>query len=340
MISYSENYEYDENGRLLSSTDSDGGQTIYEYNNEGKLIHKAGGTYAYEEVYYVYDGNWEYENRSDSGIESWSKTLYDDVGRQLYYENSYGDWRNNTYNENGLLQHEEASAAGRTIAYDYEYNANGDIVRIVDSDNNRQNYEYDERGNLIEYSTSKGYWEKNKYDENGNLVYSENSKGSIHSWKYDYFMNKISENGENQYSNHSVYENKYIFNGETSDGISIACVSVTSDDSDELVVADNMHEDEIIDAAGIYSCREDLNSLYYAVNFQTVQEAGKEIQQDLDNEITIYYSNGKPYQKYNTFQGVTDCYIYDDNWNLLMKFSFDEWTYMNPLTMNVCQTAT
>ena len=83
------------------------------------------------------------------------RSIYDDVGNKIYYENPYGDW------------------------WKYEYDDNGNLIYQEHSSGYWGKYEYDGNGNLIYKEDSHGDWVKRDYDDKGNQIYFENSDGRI-----------------------------------------------------------------------------------------------------------------------------------------------------------------
>jgi YD repeat-containing protein len=84
------------------------------------------------------------------------RTIYDDVGNEIYYEeHSYGNW------------------------WKFEYDDNGNLIYQEHSSGFWGKYEYDGNGNLIYKEDSNGFWSKWEYDDNGNKIYYENSDGVI-----------------------------------------------------------------------------------------------------------------------------------------------------------------
>ena len=74
-------------------------------------------------------------------------------GRQIYCENSHGDW------------------------YRSERDSNNNEIYLENSHGVWIKREYDSNNNQIYYETSDGSWYKQEYDSNGNQIYFEDSKG-------------------------------------------------------------------------------------------------------------------------------------------------------------------
>ena len=81
--------------------------------------------------------------------------LYDTDGKEIYFEDSDGDWCKQEFDVNG-----------NEIYFERSY---GDWCK----------QEFDVNGNEIHHENSNRYWVKRDYDSNGNIIYLENSTGYI-----------------------------------------------------------------------------------------------------------------------------------------------------------------
>ena len=95
------------------------------------------------------------------GFESDGLGIYNKKRKQIYFEDSDGNWVKFVYDENN----------NRTY--------------LEDSDGYWRKYEYDKNGNEIYWKDSDGVWEKSENDKNGNKIYSVNSNGDWKKWEYD-----------------------------------------------------------------------------------------------------------------------------------------------------------
>ena len=89
------------------------------------------------------------------------RNIYDDMGIQIYWEDSDGDWKK------------------------WDYDDKGNLIYIEESNGDWEKWEYDNRGREIYYEDSDGYWLKNEYDDNGNLIYIEESNGDWEKTEWD-----------------------------------------------------------------------------------------------------------------------------------------------------------
>ncbi len=184
---YSYTKEYDENGNMIREIEtSDIGTdyeseevTIYEYDDQNRLIHQAGGSEYFKEYYYIYDGNWKYINEYFNGNESWEKYLYDDDGNELYFENSYESWCSKTYNEYGISKSESYSGIQCTKDIrTYQYDDQGNLLSITDDNELSIDgpittyYEYDDQGRKIAERTGTSTYQY-EYDKYGNMIYEK-----------------------------------------------------------------------------------------------------------------------------------------------------------------------
>jgi len=81
--------------------------------------------------------------------------IKDKNGKEIYFENSNGNWSK------------------------YQHNQNGKVIYYENSYGNWEKSEYDQNGKQIYFENSNGYWCKSEYDQNGNRIYYENSDGNI-----------------------------------------------------------------------------------------------------------------------------------------------------------------
>jgi len=130
------------------------------YNDNGQLI-----TYAEDDGYkceYTYDanGNLISETEAEEG--------------KIYYSSTY------TYNNKNLVTSwtEKYLDYDSTYVYDYEYDANDNLIKVVYKDyegedligtENRM-YEYDAKNQFVKYSNDSGYTVEFTYDANGNVT--------------------------------------------------------------------------------------------------------------------------------------------------------------------------
>jgi len=115
-------FEYDRNGKLIHTKDSDGREAWYEYDRNGNCI---------------------YEKDSD-GTEAWYE--YDRNSKLIHGKYSGGwEWRAE-YDRNGNYIHEKYSNGDEVW---YKYDRNGNRIHKKDSNGREWQYEYDRHGNMI-----------------------------------------------------------------------------------------------------------------------------------------------------------------------------------------------
>jgi hypothetical protein len=104
-------------------------------------------------------------------IKSFPFIIKDDKGKQIYYEDSTGDWAKREYDSNGNQIYSKYSTG---VWYKNEYDSNN---------------------NEIYSENSTGYWYKSEYDSNNNIIYFENSNGDIEDNrpKKEYSMDEIAK---------------------------------------------------------------------------------------------------------------------------------------------------
>jgi len=136
-------FEYDRNGKLIHTKDSDGREAWYEYDRNGNCIYEkdSDGT----EAWYEYDrnGNCIYEKDSD-GTEAWYE--YDRNSKLIHgkYSGGWEWWAE--YDRNGNYIHEKYSNGDEVW---YKYDRNGKLIHQKSSDGDEWRYEYDKHGNKI-----------------------------------------------------------------------------------------------------------------------------------------------------------------------------------------------
>ncbi|MBA2214179.1 RHS repeat protein [Sellimonas intestinalis] len=165
-----ETYEYDSEGRILHRKDSNGEEEIYEYDADGiaTCIDEQGEIYKFDQ-----SGNMIY-NKGE-GLERWAE--YNQFGKSVHYKEKDGD--------------EILEEWG-------EYNSSGKLVHFWDSDGSDERWTYDEKDRLLKYEDSSGAVTINQYRAGGEIEHSfrhdrwreirtwYNEKGlPVHAWNSD-----------------------------------------------------------------------------------------------------------------------------------------------------------
>ncbi len=105
------------------------------------------------------------------GFVSWlKKTL--EVARDWQYE----------YDKDGNVTKIMASPS---IIAKYEYDQNGNMTKEVDSDGFFTEIKYDQNGNMIEQVSASGRTTEYKYDQNGNMIEQVSASGRTTEFEYD-----------------------------------------------------------------------------------------------------------------------------------------------------------
>ena len=95
--------------------------------------------------------NNELEIKREYSSGYWTKTIYDEKGNKIKYDDLDGYWQK------------------------YSYDDKDNQIYFEDSNNRWYIYSYDKKGNMIKKEDSNGNWEKFNYDDNGNKISIEYS---------------------------------------------------------------------------------------------------------------------------------------------------------------------
>ena len=126
--------EYDDSGRLISSTDANGNKTTYQYDTQGRLIKITlpGG----ESTSVTYDKEGRAVSSTDAkGIVS--KFVYDRAGN-LTQQSVGNEVTTFTYTDNGLIE----TVKRGTESTKYEYNNLNQIIKKVLQDGTKIEYNH------------------------------------------------------------------------------------------------------------------------------------------------------------------------------------------------------
>jgi hypothetical protein len=122
-------------------------------------------------------GDQEYIMRKILGnITIKGSSIYNDKGKQIYWENNLGYWKKWEYDDKGNQIYSEDSDGNWEKR---EFHETMGIIKRESSDGYWQKWEYDDNGNKIYFENNRGDWVKREYDDNGNQTYYENSYGEI-----------------------------------------------------------------------------------------------------------------------------------------------------------------
>ena len=192
--------EYDDSGRLISTTDADGRKivfnhdlidrtevvtnrlgyvTTYQYDERGNVVTVTDAlerktTYEYDE-----NNNMISETRPDGTSFVYT---YDNNGNLLTATDSNGRTITSSYGTNGELL--TMSAMGVT-ELSMVYDNHGNLLSATDSTGNAQEYVYDNSGNLASVTDSLGTLMNMTYDDKGHVISITNAEGSLTNFSYD-----------------------------------------------------------------------------------------------------------------------------------------------------------
>ena len=193
------NYQYDERNNLIEATDERGNVSSYTYDENDNLItytDRLGNTW-----------NFEYDeaNHLKKAIDpkgNKSHYTHDEVGRLTSFTSPLGNKVEHIFSEMGEL----VEIKDKDGSVTYEYDVNGNPVKIVDRRGNDERidyndmgqvilvrdragatttYEYDSCGRLISERDVAGYETFQNYDEHGNVAFIRDKEGSTTSFTYD-----------------------------------------------------------------------------------------------------------------------------------------------------------
>ena len=210
-LQQSYSYEYDSNGNLKKKSDSAGGWTEYNYEDNGNN---------YSATVYDQFGNYDYATRykEDVELDALGKIV---KSRNCYiheyaYMDSWSSWFESDYDKAGnvirRIQYKVNTLPEAGEIYgseEYEYDRQGNVIKTIynyPNDSQRasmdtHDYQYDKRGNVVKETLlfydsngsiySKSAYEK-EYDTVGNLIKASkfDSDGNCEYWyeyEYEYY---------------------------------------------------------------------------------------------------------------------------------------------------------
>lgn len=178
----------------------------YYFHSNGKLalIEEANGTF----IYFIYDGELIKTIHSSKGqeIAISKKTV---SGRNVYDQVQLADGSSFKYDYTGtvLTKVTHSDGKGKELVYNYEYNDNNKLVKIVDAEGYPYQLQYDGEqiisarypdgekieityGDMASTFTSKSgagvlqYSEDYEFDDKGKLIYYKDASGNISTYEY------------------------------------------------------------------------------------------------------------------------------------------------------------
>ena len=287
------NYSYDDMGRLVSQSTVSGGTVSYTYNalnvrktltnarnQVRQLVYDAGGrivghSSAEGTVSYVYDANGNVQTITDS--HGTITRTYDALNRVTSYTDTYGK----------IIR--------------YEYDAVGNLSKLIYPDNTSVIYAYDANHNLIRVTDWANRVTKYTYDVNNRVVGITKPDGSVTTTIYDNMQRVTSTVEKNAsgvvitgfeytYDNLSrIVEEKVLANSTkmcyTYDNLSRVTARTVKKLSDGSVVSTETFN---YDAAGNVTAAPN-SSFQYDINNRLISFNGKTVSYDLDGNML---SNG------------------------------------------------
>jgi RHS repeat-associated protein len=257
---------------LIAAKGEDEGQAVvtYKYYDNMNRNYRTDGPYFVEGVSFPLSSSSYSSLLPPSGnySHSWVKTIYDERGRPEYVQNpdASGDDRTGriaqvAYSYNGLATTiTDADDKSRTEVKDflgrvveviehadtdqvtqYEYNAAGNLRKVIDAIGNETEITYDQLGRKITMDDpDMGVW-RYTYDANGNLKTQTDAKGQIIEFTYD-ALDRIKLKNYTNTTDPDVYYDYDI--PSTLNGIGQLCLVSKKDDTPAAVpVAETEYEE-------------------------------------------------------------------------------------------------
>jgi RHS repeat-associated protein len=184
-------YSYDEWAHLSSETDATGNTQSYKYNNLGKMTGKT--DYKGQKWVYGYDvlnrlqlvtvgskvmGNYQYDPlgnlTSISGPDSTIGYKYDIQGNLFQQQDDSGTLYTFGYDAGGLRTTRQRGSKGPLTSY--TYGKEGELLGLVDGNNNGSTFVYDDAGREIQVIESNGMTKQTQYDDVGRVSFMRESK--------------------------------------------------------------------------------------------------------------------------------------------------------------------
>lgn len=200
--------EYDNDGRLVKTTDPDGNEIVYDHDIDGReeaVTDRNGGVtrYIYDErgnilsqtdangntVKNTYDSNGNLASKIDA-LGNVTNYQYDALGHMLALTDAEGHKVANEYDSKGQLT--SVSTSGLT-ALRIEYTENGLTSATTDAMGNKISYDYDSQKRLKSVTDEIGTYMNMTYDSNGNVKTATNGAGATAEFTYDAKGNCLSK---------------------------------------------------------------------------------------------------------------------------------------------------
>jgi RHS repeat-associated protein len=197
--------EYDNKGRVKSSTDAYGNTTTYEYDNlDRQVIVKQADGIITETVYDKQGRVWKSVIKVGNDVRTTEykydmygniietiqpdgttiKAAYNNKGQKISETNQLGQTRTFEYDDNGQLI-KVTLPDGAT--YKYAYDAQGNQTSIIDPLSRETTFTYDDDGNQLTRTLPDGSTEYFEYDFKGRLIKQTSFENVVTTYQYDDF---------------------------------------------------------------------------------------------------------------------------------------------------------
>ena len=285
--------EYDDEGRLIATIDSEGCRVEYEHNIDGKtevVKDRLGNS-----TVYYYDDNGNILKTIDSKNNVIENT-YDEDNNLLTKKDALGFVESYTYDDNG--HPESYTDKNGNITY-YSYNEFGQVTEQINADGTKNYMTYDSSGNMLSESDKAGNIISYAYDTKGNLTQETDVNGNCINYTFD-------EEG-----NISSYKD---FEGNVTSYIYDVKGNVTQE---KIIYADTGHSsiteyeyDQYGNKTATYNNGLLVGSSTYDINGNVI------IENDENGNMTEYeYYNSGNIKKIIDSNGYTEEFTYDLNGN-------------------------
>ena len=170
---------FDERNQIVFSSDKNGNETHYSYDNKGNVskIVMADETV----IAMTYERHNKPVTISVNGVRK-QKNVYDDKGNLLETTDGIGRTTSFKYNGNGFVT-EIRRPSGKMIELLYDEKNN--IVAVTGENGARTEYEYDDLNRVIRVTDGRGNSSCYEYDEYNNLIKVVNAEGYSCSYTYN-----------------------------------------------------------------------------------------------------------------------------------------------------------
>ncbi len=185
------NCRYDLKDRLIQARSMEGAVFEYSYDLSDRLVeekrsfadHALGtGTWNYR---YDCMGRLTERRNPDGQLEEWNQ--YDDLGRRTVRKLADGEEFHFYYEARGLLSGVASagnSEKGRKLQK-YRYNSRGQVIGIVDGNENQTGFDLDAWGKLMKIRAADGGVEEYTYDHAGNITSTTDANGGTIHYRYN-----------------------------------------------------------------------------------------------------------------------------------------------------------